>query len=402
MPAPRDSTRQRPPARWESLLARWLRAGLMDDAAAARIRAYERGVADDVHSTRWSRLVAALGVCFLSAGIFLFVSAHWDEISPTARMTLVVGVIVLVHAAGAALVRRARAVSVALHALGTLSLGAAIALAGQIYNVNEHWPTAVLLWTVGAALGWALLDEWPQAVLTAVLLPAWLGAEWQVAMDTRQFTGYHRPLAVGFCLLATAYLTARRGDDDGPVRRALAFIGALALLPATIILASSSSVVVIPPFAAPSGAAYVVGWVVALLLPLAVAVRLRGDGAWWNVGAAVWALGLAAAARAASPARVAGVARLPVYGLCLLGSAGLVVWGIREEREERIDLGIAGVALTVLIFYFSDVMDKLGRSASLVGLGALCLAGGWALERTRRALVAGLAGGNSGDTPISP
>jgi hypothetical protein len=32
-------------------------------------------------------------------------------------------------------------------------------------------------------------------------------------------------------------------------------------------------------------------------------------------------------------------------------------------------------------------MDKLGRSASLVGLGVLFLGGGWALERVRRRLV---------------
>jgi len=47
----------------------------------------------------------------------------------------------------------------------------------------------------------------------------------------------------------------------------------------------------------------------------------------------------------------------------------------------------------VIIFYFSDVMDKLGRSASLIGLGVLFLFGGWALERARRGLVARVTGG---------
>jgi uncharacterized membrane protein len=71
-----------------------------------------------------------------------------------------------------------------------------------------------------------------------------------------------------------------------------------------------------------------------------------------------------------------------------MGSFGLAAWGIREARPERINLGIAGFALTVLAFYFSSVMDKLGRSASLIGLGVLFLGGGWALERTRRRLIA--------------
>jgi uncharacterized membrane protein len=42
----------------------------------------------------------------------------------------------------------------------------------------------------------------------------------------------------------------------------------------------------------------------------------------------------------------------------------------------------------VLIFYFSNVMDKLDRSASLMGLGLLFLILAWGLERTRRRLVA--------------
>jgi hypothetical protein len=35
-------------------------------------------------------------------------------------------------------------------------------------------------------------------------------------------------------------------------------------------------------------------------------------------------------------------------------------------------------------------MDKLDRSLGLIGLGILFLAGGWALEKWRRKLVAGM------------
>lgn len=52
------------------------------------------------------------------------------------------------------------------------------------------------------------------------------------------------------------------------------------------------------------------------------------------------------------------------------------------------NLGVAGFGLTVLVFYFSNVMDKLVRSLSLVALGVLFLAGGWALEQLRRRLMA--------------
>jgi hypothetical protein len=46
-----------------------------------------------------------------------------------------------------------------------------------------------------------------------------------------------------------------------------------------------------------------------------------------------------------------------------------------------------GFAIAAGWFYFSDIMDKLGRSLGLIGLGILFLAGGWTLEKARRRLV---------------
>jgi hypothetical protein len=53
-----------------------------------------------------------------------------------------------------------------------------------------------------------------------------------------------------------------------------------------------------------------------------------------------------------------------------------------------VNYGIAAFALTVMWFYFSSVMDKLGRSFGLIVLGVLFLAGGWMLEMARRRLMA--------------
>jgi uncharacterized membrane protein len=71
-----------------------------------------------------------------------------------------------------------------------------------------------------------------------------------------------------------------------------------------------------------------------------------------------------------------------------VGAVGLAAWGIHEARPARINLGIAGFAITVLSFYFSNVMDQLSRSGSLMALGILFLGGGCLLERTRRRLIA--------------
>jgi len=71
----------------------------------------------------------------------------------------------------------------------------------------------------------------------------------------------------------------------------------------------------------------------------------------------------------------------------VLGAIGLIAWGLKEGSKGRVNLGMAGFALAVISFYFSELMDKLGRSTSLIGLGVLLLVGGWILERTRRRLI---------------
>jgi hypothetical protein len=267
---------------------------------------------------------------------------------------------------------RFEALSIAMHAVGTVALGAGIALAGQIFNISEHWPAAVLLWAIGAALGWLLLRHWTQAALTAILAPWWLAGEW----ITRHPSSHNTlPVSAGLCALAFTYLSARRSAADSALRKALGWIGGLALLPAAAIIAADSWI------GTPYHVSDLPAWTMAIAVPLGVAVLLRGRDTVFNAGSIFWTLVLAALAGSRPE-------YLAVYFWCAVGAVGLSLWGIHESRPERINLGIAAFAITVFAFYFSSVMDKLGRSASLMGLGVLFLGGGWALERTRRRLMA--------------
>jgi len=359
---------------WEPHLVRWVGAGVVDGETAARVRAWERENAP-AQGLRWPILMAlAFGAILLGAGVLLFVSAHWDDLSTAPRMGLVVLMVAAFHAGGIATATRFEGLSIALHTLGTVSLGAAIALAGQIFNLSEHWPSAILLWAVGAAIAWALLGHWTQAALTAMLVPAWLCGEWSARMADAG-TWFALPASAGICALSFSYLSARRGPSDSVLRKTLGWLGGLALLPAAIAVAIETWTKV-PPWNVQW-----VAWSLAILGPLGVAAALRGRQAVWNAIPTVWTLLLAASNDGHG-------GRLPVYLCCAIGSVGLAAWGIRESRPERINLGVAGFALTVLFFYFSDVMDKLGRSASLMLMGLLFLGGGWLLEKTRRRLIA--------------
>jgi hypothetical protein len=379
-------------ARWERYLERWTTAGLIEPSMAERVRAYEAGQ-EKTQGLRWPvALAISLGGLLLGAGVLLFVAAHWDTLSPGERFGLVLLLVALFHVAGAFTAERFSVLSTTLHAVGTISLGAGIFLAGQIFNLQEHWPAGLLLWALGAWVAYALLHDWPQAALAALLTPMWLGGEWLVT--TGRWVWTEKTLAEGILLLAITYLTALLPNRETPVRKTLAWIGALALIPSVLLVIASRDW---RQFWS-SGISRELGWTVALLLPLALAWVLRRSAAWMNLIAALWVVALGTTSLPSQPneSLLRFIWReLGPYALCALGSIGLIAWGLKEARKERINLGVAGFALTVLVFYFSNVMDKLGRSASLIGLGLLFLLGGWLLERTRRRLVARLVRTNS-------
>jgi uncharacterized membrane protein len=374
---------------------RWTAAGLISAETAAKILAFEAG--EDRRSTlRWPVFLAMIfGGILLAAGVTLFVAAHWSELSPASRFSLLLFMVAVFHIGGASLATRFPALSTTLHAVGTITLGAAIFLTAQIFNLHENWATGVLLWALGAAFGYALLHDWVQAAILALLAPAWLISQWLIT--TESHFGGNRPLSVGLILTALTYLSARIGDQQSTPRRTLVWIGALALLPSTgaaIAFAMEEHYAyTIYNRSHLSSATLFFGWTVALAAPLLLAWLLRGRAAIINFLWAIWAYLLVLSASHSQGSTSTTYRRnmgitLVLYALCAFGSVGLVVWGLNEKRKERLNLGIAAFAISVLFFYFDSFMGKLGRSASLLILGVLCLAGGYVLEVTRRKLMA--------------
>ncbi len=369
---------------WQSAVQRWVKAGILDVPTADRIRAFE--LSHEKHGRlRWPVMLAiGLGAFMVGAGVLLFVGTHWDELSPASRFVLVLLLVAVFHGAGAFFEERFATLATGLHGMGTAALGAGIYLTAQIFNLQAHWPTGVLLWTGGAWLAWWLRRDWVQAAMAAMLTPAWVASEWG------HYAGADRVMAQGLLLLAIVYFTARSGDDRSPVRAALVWIGGVAIIPLSIFSLPEVS----GSGAAVPGSAVLLAFLIAMALPLATAYFL-GRFSWVHGVAAFW-VAMSFALPEHHGGGVTGLAYLwhllGPYFWAGAGSIGLIAWGIKDGRREPIDLGVLGFAITVVVFYFAEFMDRMGRSAALVAGGLLFLLGGWYLERARRRLVARVKG----------
>ncbi len=375
---------------FERYLIRWRSAGLLDESTEVSIRAFEH--ADTKPSgRRWQVILSLiLGGILFGAGILLFVAAHWDNVSPGWRLTLVLAMLSLFHLAGVAARDRFEGFATAMHALGTVAAGAAIALVGQIFHMQEHWPAAVLLWALSALAGWWLLEDQFQQTLALLLIPAWLISEWSYRADVYNGSSVYigRMIAVLACVYLTAFLHSRRRIVFG----ILFGVAAVALgisvrnlgdgwdyhgfghdwgfLPLSLRVAAFAILLISAGFgwylSHKSLVPVTVTAAVAFVLPWAQHVTTENPNGYTY--------------RHSEP-------NLAAYALVAAACAFLAWWGVRQSSKAIVNYGIATFALTVMWFYFSSVMDKLGRSLGLIVLGVLFLAGGWMLETMRRKLV---------------
>ena len=366
----------------ERQLDRWVEARLIDRLAAGRILDFERAAPKE--RLRWPALLAVgFGTLMLCAGILLFVAAHWDEISPTQRFTLVLALVAIFHVAAGLLSSKVPSIGVALHFAGTVCLGAGIFLAGQIFNLEEHWPGGVMLWALGALLAWLVLRQWPQAFAAALLVPAWLGSEWYVATEVYRAPAWNIA-AQGFLLLAFAYMSSPLTGTRQYFRVALRWAGSLALLPFmldVIFTGNPTSYWWRPQPPLPAGL-YALGYLVAYGSVLMLLAFVRKKQSLPMFVAAAWIFVLSVASRQPHPEDHPWI-----YLWVALGACALCYWGVSDNRKLFINYGTAIFALDVLAFYFSQVLDKMGRSMGLILLGAIFLAGGWVLNRLRTDLI---------------
>jgi len=392
----------------ESQLKRWQSAGVLDAETASRIRALESEGATEpgTHAAvapsiatpaglKWLVVTGLiLGAILLACGVVLFVSAHWDQLGPGGRFFLVLSMVAVFHIAGGLTRSNFEGLSSALHAVGTISTGAAIALVGQIFNIQEHWPTAVLLWALAACAGWFLLRDQAQQTLALLLVPAWIFSELSFRMAGH--IGSEVYMGRLWFLWAILYLTffahSRRRVVQGILFAASVIAAVYGVVFMLVGWATWSPEQSFIPFGT-----CVWAWVAFAAAPLAVAAFHGHKGLVPIAAAIAFAIALpwCYSTWTETVHEINGGTHLwtgtrpnlAAHALVAAFAIFLCWWGVRMVSRALVNLGILGFAAAVLWFYFSDIYSELDRSLGLIGLGILFLAGGWALEKMRRRIL---------------
>jgi hypothetical protein len=387
----------------ESQLTRWQSAGVLDADTAARIRAYETerpaqqgapsvsAASASPAGLKWLVVTGLiLGAILLACGVVLFVSSHWDQLGPGERFLLVLSMIAVFHIAGGLTRASFEGFSTALHAVGTVSTGAAIALVGQIFNIQEHWPAAVLLWALAAFAGWALLRDQAQQTLALLLLPAWIFSELAFRM------GDHIACAIYvgrlFFVWAVLYITFFIGSQRKAVQGTLFAVSVIGAVIGIVFLLGSWTSWDYQTYI-PFGTR-VWAWIAIAVLPVVISAFHGHKGLVPITAAIAFVIALPYCHRAVllrNGSYAYGDPGLLAHALVAAFAVFLCWWGVRLLSRALVNLGIVGFAAAVLWFYFSNIYNDHERALGLIGLGVLFLAGGWALEKMRRRILARMA-----------
>jgi len=151
----------------------WVREGVVTQAQAQAIRSRYPN-AEEAHA--WGRIAFAVaGAVLIGLGVILLFAYNWEKIPKYSKLAIIFLSLIAAHVA--ALYDRRPAIRETLHVLGTMLFGAGIWLIAQIYHMNEHYPTGILVWSMGAlTLAWAI-PSLAQALIAALLLVLWNGFE---------------------------------------------------------------------------------------------------------------------------------------------------------------------------------------------------------------------------------
>jgi uncharacterized membrane protein len=381
----------------------WVEAGLIDDAQATSIVAFEHQSRPPA-GERVAGALGSLGALLVGLGVLLTVGANWDNVGDTTKLlTLLITMLVAYGLAVRADLRgAARWAGTAGYIVGTLVFASSVFLLGQVYNVHAHDPLGFLVVAVTASVIAVLVRREPIGWIAAAAWLAWAMHEFVLSIGDTDSTGAAMIIAGVAMLLALAAIAAgwvldaiaaravraQDADTDRPLAADLDMLGA----PFRVIAFAGMLMVLIPAsFAYRFDDADVnaVSATPQLLIMLALALL----GAGWVAHSSdlrtrrMVAIGIAISALfvvlgvLVQDATLAGVlANLLLAG----GGIGLCGIGLVEDRRGEYAAGVAWIIALVGARYVDVMVELEFGGLGFVGAGILLLGCAWLVGRSRR------------------
>jgi len=102
-------------------------------------------------SKRTVRIIVAIGVLLIGAGVFSFIAANWQAMTRPVKVGVILAAMLSSYGAGWHMKEKANSPKTGegLIFLGSIIYGAGIFLVAQMFNIRANWPDGFILWMLG-------------------------------------------------------------------------------------------------------------------------------------------------------------------------------------------------------------------------------------------------------------
>ncbi len=161
---------------------KWAGLGIISKAQLQKIYSLYKNPkkAVEAKSLGITSIIAIFGSLMIGAGVILFFALNWSTIPKLVKILSIFAVLIASYHIGYVMKFNKSnfpKVGSSLILLGTIMFGAGIFLIGQIYNINSHWPSAFLYWTLGIAGMAYLTSSLSIMYLSIITASAYVGSE---------------------------------------------------------------------------------------------------------------------------------------------------------------------------------------------------------------------------------
>lgn len=384
-------------------IEQWLREGTITAEQAQKMLADVSRQREERSSSKLIIALSTIGAILLGIGVILFVASNWERIPKTVVILILYGSTTASFYLGYRLRYEKQTlirVGASLVFLSALLFGATIFLLAQNYHVNANNHFLILIWLAGIIpVVYALKTE-PIAGLSSLLFLLWIGLF--VLRNVSFASG-----ADDFFVLPVLYLVSGillfgigglhyLSDDLKGIARVYRIAGieiamlALFLLSFRFFSGHYDDFYIREGLKISSqvGITFVIFAVFAVIFTIAN-LAFSPSRSDTSILEGSFAIGLVVVALLFFLFPVKTNVYVALFNLILVGLVfALLFVGYRREDIRLVNIGMAYLALLVIVRYFDFFWRILAHSIFFMVGGALLVLGGTALERKRRSLKA--------------